>query len=67
MTFEFPYFMTNKEWYENDPENGGYVLTDKAPKKAIDSFIEYYSVIAGEDEARRRAEKQDAMRIMGIE
>ena len=34
-----PYFMTNKEWYYYDE----YKLTDKAPKKAIESYKEYYS------------------------
>lgn len=37
-----PYFMNNKEWYKFDPVKWKYVLTDKAPKKAIDSYNEYY-------------------------
>lgn len=48
---EQPYFMSNKEWYRNlveetgsfDPETGrGYVLTDKAPQEAIDSYMAFY-------------------------
>lgn len=51
MLIEKPYFLTNKEWYiENkDVPNflGGkeerkYKLTSKAPKKAIDSYNDYY-------------------------
>lgn len=42
MTFATtPYFMKNDEWYTcNFPKNGklGYVLTDKAPPKAIKSW-----------------------------
>lgn len=32
-----PYFMTQKEWYTVD-ENDNYILTDKAPQKAIDDY-----------------------------
>lgn len=32
-----PYFMTQKEWYTVD-ENDNYILTNKAPKKAIDDY-----------------------------
>lgn len=43
---EIPYFLENKEWYYHD----GYIyqLTDKAPKKAIDSYYEWYN--DGDDE-----------------
>lgn len=54
MIFDVPYFFENKEWYEEDPE-GGYVLTEKAPQKAIESFIEYYSKIEDPASARKRA------------
>lgn len=37
-----PYFMENKEWYYFDEENFCYKLTDKAPKKAIESYKEFY-------------------------
>lgn len=46
-----PYFLENPEWYEivedsYDPETDedrGYILTDKAPQEAIDSYNEFYS------------------------
>lgn len=37
-----PYFMENKEWYYFDEEKFCYKLTDKAPKKAIESYKEFY-------------------------
>jgi hypothetical protein len=37
-----PYFMTNKEWYYFDEEAFMYKLTDKAPKKAQESYKEFY-------------------------
>lgn len=37
-----PYFMKNKEWYYYDVKIGRYQLTDKAPKKAVESFKEIY-------------------------
>lgn len=48
-----PYFLNNKEWYivnEGIPKFLGgtveryYTLTDKAPKKAIDSYRRFYSL-----------------------
>lgn len=38
---EIPYFMTNQEWYYFDKEKLEYVLTDKAPQEAIQSYYEY--------------------------
>lgn len=41
-----PYFLENPEWYNekiDDEGNTTYTLTDQAPKKAIDSYNEYYS------------------------
>ena len=37
-----PYFMTNKEWYRYDDKEEKYVLTDKAPQEAIESYNEFY-------------------------
>lgn len=45
-----PYYLKNKEWYTKD-ENGNDVLTDKAPKKARDSFIEFW----GSDDPEKRS------------
>lgn len=42
MTQERPYFMTNPEWYKFDEEEFRYVLTDKAPRKAVKSYKEFY-------------------------
>lgn len=39
---EVPYFLENKEWYYYDEKKGCYKLTDKAPKKAIESYNKYY-------------------------
>ena len=47
MIAEQPYFMENDEWYTFDEESFRYVLTDKAPQKAIDSYNEYYNEVEG--------------------
>lgn len=39
---EMPYFMTNEDWYYYDDEEEIFKLTDKAPKEAIESYIEFY-------------------------
>ena len=46
---EMPYFLENEEWYTEDEdfesEDGrGFHLTDKAPQKAVDSYMEFYGV-----------------------
>lgn len=38
-----PYFLEKKEWYYYDKEKMKFFLTDKAPKKAIESYKEFYS------------------------
>ena len=38
-----PYFMENEEWYKYDNEKGRYILTEKAPQEAIDSYNDFYS------------------------
>ena len=38
---ERPYYMKNKEWYYHDEKEGRYELTDKAPKKAQESYEEF--------------------------
>nr|DAZ78073.1 MAG TPA: Putative cell wall binding repeat [Caudoviricetes sp.] len=38
-----PYFMKNEKWYYFDENSFSYKLTKDAPKKAIDSYNEYYS------------------------
>jgi hypothetical protein len=45
MTLEKPYFMENSEWYFFDEEEMMYKLTEKAPKKAVESYKEYYSAL----------------------
>ena len=42
------FWMTNKEWYTADREHDEFVLTDKAPERAIKSF-ELYKRINGKD------------------
>lgn len=43
-----PYFMKNKEWYYYDMDTGYYKLTDKAPKKAIESYKKFYKDLNSE-------------------
>ena len=40
-----PYFMENEDWYYFDEEEFIYKLTDKAPKKARESYDEYYKEV----------------------
>lgn len=46
-----PYFMTNPEWFYHDEEEFCYKLTDKAPKEAVASYIDFYrdTIIRGDD------------------
>ena len=37
-----PYFMENEDWYEFDFLQRKYVLTDKAPEEAKESYKTYY-------------------------
>lgn len=39
---DMPYFMENEEWYEFDFLQRKYVLTDKAPEAAKESYKKYY-------------------------
>lgn len=39
---DMPHFMENAEWFYFDVEIGKFVLTDKAPEKAKQSYDEYY-------------------------
>ena len=34
--------MEKEDWYRFDEKEFKYVLTDKAPKKAVDSYNEFY-------------------------
>lgn len=47
MTLDEPYFMQNKEWYYFDEKECKYFLTDKASKKAVDSYDEFYEALEG--------------------
>ena len=40
-----PYFMENEEWFYFDSSEKIYKLTDKAPKKARESYKEFYSEV----------------------
>lgn len=42
-TLSVPYFLKNKDWYKvrQFPELG-YILTNKAPQKAIESYKAFY-------------------------
>ena len=39
---DMPYFMNNPDWYYFDYAAKKYVLTDKAPQKARQSYKDYY-------------------------
>lgn len=47
-----PYFVENEEWYYFDEKAFRYKLTDKALKKAIESYKEWYENRIYEDENR---------------
>lgn len=38
-----PYFLTNKEWFYIDENKYTYILTDKATKKAKESYETYFA------------------------
>lgn len=38
-----PYFLENDSWFYFDEEDWCFKLTDKAPKEAIESYIDFYS------------------------
>jgi hypothetical protein len=42
---EKPYFLTNEEWYEYDEKSKKYILTNKAPKKAQESYENFYKLM----------------------
>ena len=42
MTISEPYFMKNKDWFYFDEKEFRYMLTEKAPEKAVESYEEYY-------------------------
>lgn len=50
MTNKEPYFMSNKEWYYFDEKDFCYKLTEKAPKKARESYEEFYASLESIDE-----------------
>ena len=49
MLLEEPYFMKNKEWYYHDKKEWKYKLTNKAPKKAIESYNKFYNLLDNEN------------------
>lgn len=38
---DMPYFMSNEEWFKFDFDKRIFVLTEKAPEKAKESYNEY--------------------------
>ena len=44
MTLDNVYFLKNREWYWKKPGKLRYMLTDKAPEKAKQSYKEFYSM-----------------------
>lgn len=46
---DMPYFMENEEWYKYDWKKEKYVLTDKAPQKAKESYEKFYKELEKEN------------------
>lgn len=42
MTVDRPYFMEDSKWYYFDFDQKKYILTEKAPDKAKESYKEFY-------------------------
>lgn len=47
---DMPYFMENDEWYYFDSEQKKYLLTEKAPQKAKESYTHFYGQVDAENE-----------------
>ena len=45
MIIDEPYFMTNEDWYYFDANEGIYKIQDSAPKKAKESYEEFYEIL----------------------
>lgn len=43
---DMPYFMENEDWYMFDSSAQKYVLTEKATKKAKESYNAFYKALA---------------------
>ena len=51
MLLKAPYFLEDPKWYTFVPDrNPAYELTDKAPKKARESYKKYYALLNREIE-----------------
>lgn len=46
---DMPYFMENEDWYEFDFEKRIFILTNKAPEKAKESYQEYLKELQRKD------------------
>lgn len=57
MDIEKPYFMENKEWYVYDDVHGILRVTEKAPRKALESYVEYLRDMADQHHFTFVAEK----------
>lgn len=53
LIMEEPYFMTNEEWYYHDPVEHKYKLTEKAPKKAVESYKKFYGLLESVERTER--------------
>lgn len=45
MVLDEPYFMMNTEWYYYDYKTEKYILTDSAPREAVESYKTFYEEI----------------------
>lgn len=59
MFIGMPYFMDDDDWYYYDAIEKKYVLTVKAPKKAKESYDEYYAAI--KENEKRNNEMQEKL------
>ena len=59
MLMEMPYFMEDDEWTYYDEEAGMLKLTDKATKKARESYERFYSSRVGEETMKAREAEEN--------
>ena len=50
----FVFWKSNKNWYRINEEKDCYELTEEAPQKAVDNFIEYLKLM---EQAKKDAAK----------
>lgn len=59
---DMPYFMEDESWYYFDLKKRKYVLTDEAPEKARQSYVEYYEEMIINGRTADKPQKRDDRR-----